>query len=261
MKTTDFLAMNSMMAVCLLTSISVMAQNDSMYIMRSGAVIGQYKLSEIDSIIFYRPGTGLTFQCGDALVINHLAGLVAPVNKTTTYGTVSNIPGEVDKCWIAGNLGSDHQATAIDDVSEASAGWYWQFNRKQGYRHDGSMPTPSWATPWIDETSDWQPVNDPCSLELGSPWRIPSSSEWQNVDLAGGWTNWNGPWVSGLQLHASGFIGYTDGSLNQRGATGAYWSSMQDSSWGGLHLHFDNFISETTFYYKAMGFNVRCVRE
>jgi hypothetical protein len=133
-------------------------------------------------------------------VINHLAGLVAPVNKTAMYGTVTNIPGGVDKCWIASNLGSDHQATAIDDASETSAGWYWQFNCKQGYRHNGSMLTPSWAIPWIDETSEWQPGNDPCSLELGSPWRIPSSSEWQNVDLAGGLTNWNGPWGSGLQF-------------------------------------------------------------
>lgn len=251
----------SLFLISLLTAGSVTGQNDSMYIMRSGAVIGQFKLAEIDSIVFYKPGPGTSFQCGDALVVSHVAGLVAPVNKSTTYSTVTNIPGEVDKCWITSNLGSDRQATAKDDASEASAGWYWQFNRKQGFRHDGLTLSPSWSITWIDEISDWLPGNDPCSLELGPTWRIPSFSEWQNIDLAGEWTNLNGPWNSDLKLHASGFIGYIDGSLNNRGLTGAYWSAMQNSSWGGDHLTFDNFICETTFYYKAMGFNVRCVTE
>ena len=31
------------------------AQNDTMYIMRQGSLIGQYKVTEVDSIIFYRP--------------------------------------------------------------------------------------------------------------------------------------------------------------------------------------------------------------
>lgn len=251
----------SLYIISLLTAGSVIGQNDSMYIMRSGAVIGQFNLAEIDSIIFYKPGSGASFHCGDALVVSHAAGLVAPVNKSTTYGTITNIPGEVDKCWITSNLGSDHQATGPDDASEASAGWYWQFNRKQGFRHDGTVPSPAWLTTWIEETSDWIPANDPCSLELGEPWRIPSLTEWHNVDLVGGWTNMTGPWNSDLKLHAAGFIGYFDGSLNNRGLTGAYWSAKQESSWGGLHLTFDMVISETTFYYKAMGFNVRCIRE
>ena len=251
----------SIVAIYLFTTGSVTGQNDSMYIMKSGVVIGQFKLTEIDSIIFYKPGPGPSFQCGDSLTISHVAGLVAPVDKTTSYGTVTNIPGEVNKCWITSNLGSDRQATSKDDASEPSAGWYWQFNRKQGFRHDGVTLSPSWTTTWIEELSDWLPANDPCSLELGSAWRIPSSSEWQNIDLAGEWTNLNGPWNSNLKLHASGFIGYFDGSLNNRGLAGAYWSAMQESSWGSFHLTFDNFVCETTFYYKAMGFNLRCIRE
>ncbi|MEI7897716.1 MAG: hypothetical protein WCJ26_11825, partial [bacterium] len=74
--------------------------------------------------------------CG-TMTINHVAGTTAPVTKTVTYGTVTNITGEPSKCWITSNLGADHQATAVNDGTEASAGWYWQFNRKQGYKHDG----------------------------------------------------------------------------------------------------------------------------
>lgn len=32
--------------------------------------------------------------CGSSITVNHLAGDVAPVDKTVTYGIVSNIPGE-----------------------------------------------------------------------------------------------------------------------------------------------------------------------
>ena len=84
-----------------------------------------------------------TFSLRFFLTINHVEGVVAPVTKTTTYGTVTNIPGELTKCWITSNLGSDQQATAVNDATEASAGWYWQFNRKQGYKHDGSTRTPN----------------------------------------------------------------------------------------------------------------------
>jgi hypothetical protein len=74
------------------------------------------------------------FTCGDTIFVNHVAGSVAPVSKIVTYGTVTNIPGETAKCWITQNLGASQQATAVNDATEASAGWYWQFNRKQGYK-------------------------------------------------------------------------------------------------------------------------------
>ena len=147
------------------------------------------ELAEGTSVI--NPGGG--FNCGGPFTITHLAaGGVAPVNKVVTYGTITNIPGELSKCWITSNLGADHQATAVDDATEASAGWYWQFDHKQGYKHDGSTRTPN--TGWIcsiDETSDWIAGYDPCALELGTSWRLPTYTEWNNVDASGNWTNWN----------------------------------------------------------------------
>jgi hypothetical protein len=143
------------------------------------------------------------YTCG-SININHGAGVVAPVTKTVTYGTVTNIPGEPTKCWITSNLGSDHQATAVDDATEASSGWYWQFNQKQGYKHDGTTRTPNsaWITS-INENLDWITANDPCALELGSAWRIPTYTEWNNVDANGSWTDLNDAWNSGLKLHAA----------------------------------------------------------
>jgi hypothetical protein len=176
------------------------------------------------------------FVCGGTLSINHAAGEVAPVTKTVNYGTVTNIPGETSKCWITSNLGADQQATAVNDATEASAGWYWQFNRKRGYKHDGTTLTPSWTITSIDENLDWLVANDPCALELGSGWRIPTSTEWTNVDASGNWTSWTGPWNSSLKMHAAGNLNNSDGSLNLRGSNGNYWSSSQNSATNGWYL-------------------------
>jgi hypothetical protein len=93
------------------------------------------------------------FTCGISFTIIHTAsGGIAPVDKTVTYGTVNNIPGEPAKCWITRNLGASQQATGPTDPTEASAGWYWQFNLKQGYKHDGTTRTP--ATTWIAGISE-----------------------------------------------------------------------------------------------------------
>ncbi len=208
--------------------------------------------------------TSSSFTCGSSLTINHLvSGGVAPVSKTVTYGTVTNIPGETSKCWITSNLGADHPATAKNDATEASAGWYWQFNRKQGFKHDGTTRTPNttWITS-ISENLDWQSSNDPCALELGSGWRIPSYTEWNNVYTTGGWTDWNGPWNSGLKMHAAGTLGYSDGSLSLRGSTGYYWSSTQYDASGGWHLAFSSYYSYMGSFTsgKAYGFTLRCLR-
>lgn len=203
-----------------------------------------------------------SWVCGSAITINHLAGAVAPIDKTVTYSTVTNIPGETAKCWITSNLGASRQATSVNDVTEASAGWYWQFNRQQGYKHDGATRTPNsaWITS-INESLDWQTTNDPCSLELGTGWRIPSSSEWTNIDASSNWTNWNGPYGSALKLHAAGFINYIGSPLYQRGSWGLYWSGTQLSTTNGWYLIFDSGNCGPTDGYKSHGFSLRCLKD
>jgi hypothetical protein len=206
---------------------------------------------------------GQALPCGSSFTKTHTAGNVAPVTKTVTYGTVTNIPGETAKCWITRNLGATQPPTTADDDTEASAGWYWQFNRKQGYKHTSTTRTPNtaWITT-ITEDSDWESANDPCSLLLGSAWRIPTKTEWVNVDAAGNWTNWNGPFNSGLQLHAAGLLYNNDGVLGLRGIDGDYWSSSQsDATNLGWVLIFTSSYSSTFETYKPYGFTARCVRD
>jgi hypothetical protein len=200
--------------------------------------------------------------CGSTFTINHAAGAAAPVAKTVTYGTAANIPGEINKCWITSNLGADHQATSVTDATEASAGWYWQFNRKQGFKHDGTTRTPgiTWISS-ISESSDWILANDPCASELGTGWRIPTLTEWTNVDASGNWTSYSGSWGSALKIHAAGSLGNSDGSLSSRGSYGDYWSNTQNSAGNGWFLFISSNLSAMYGNSKAYGFCVRCVRD
>ncbi|MCX6287190.1 MAG: hypothetical protein NTY96_08745 [Bacteroidetes bacterium] len=200
-------------------------------------------------------------NCGSFTISHVTSGGVAPVNKTVTYGTVTNIPGETSKCWITQNLGADHQATTVNDATEASGGWYWQFNRKQGYKHDGTTLTPSWTITSISENLNWQAVNDPCTLELGGSWRLPTYTEWANVDASGGWTDWNGPYNSGLKLHATGYLDSGTGMLIGRGIYGHNWSSTQAVATTAFNLTFNSTQSYAeSMSGKANGFGVRCIK-
>jgi hypothetical protein len=149
----------------------------------------------------------------------------------------------------------------VSDNTEASAGWYWQFNLQQGYKHDGTTRTPN--TTWIgsiNENTNWLASTDPCIIELGTGWRIPTSTEWYNVDNVGGWININGPWNSALKMHCAGYLNYTNALLTYRGTNGIYWSSTQHDTSQGKHLYF---FSNTCYVwqgYKSYGSNLRCLK-
>ena len=202
------------------------------------------------------------WSCGQPLSVTHTAGDIAPVNKTVAYGTVeTNLTGS-NQCWITQNLGSDHQAVSATDATEESAGWYWQFNHKQGYKHDGTTRTPN--TAWIssiDENSDWLTANDPCALLLGAGWRLPTSTEWTNADANGGWNNYNQTYASLLKLHAAGYLDYYDGRLLNRGSGGYDWSSAQDNSTNGWNLSYGSSVSDMYASSKAFGLSGRCLKD
>ncbi len=209
--------------------------------------------------------TTLTFYCGmSEIIINHLAtNGVAPVDKSASYGTVTSIPGEPTKCWITKNLGATNQPTSSSDGTEAAAGWYWQFNRKQGYMHDGTTRTP--ATAW-DATNDnlgatWVAANDPCTLELGIGWRIPTKSEWTNVDASGLWNGAGNSYTSGLKLHTAGQLNSADGSLSARATNGLYWSNLQQTSTNASILYMNSSNCYISGSVKANGLSVRCIKD
>jgi hypothetical protein len=171
--------------------------------------------------------------CAGSLTINHTIGTVAPETKSVTYGVVStNLSGST-KCWITRNLGATNQGSSATDNTDAAAGWYWQFNLKQGYKVG---PTPAWTVTDINQNSNWVAAQDPCTIELGAGWRIPTGTEWTNADANGSWANYTNAYSSVLKLHAGGLLRTSDGLLQNRGANGYFYSSTQNNDREGVYL-------------------------
>lgn len=90
---------------------------------------------------------------------------------------------------------------------------------------------------------------------------MPTYTEWNNVNSAGNWTSWLGPWNSGLKMHAAGYLIFNDGSLGYRGIFGSYWSNMQLNNTNSWFLSFFNSNSHMANYAKSFGYSVRCIRD
>ncbi len=214
---------------------------------------------EFDAFYDKAASLGITVT---SMTFTHVAGSVAPVTKTISYGTVNtDLGGTGTKCWITQNLGAARQATSVNDATEASAGWYWQFNKKQGYKHDGTTRTPNtaWITS-ISESSNWLVANDPCTLLLGSGWRIPTYTEWYNADS--GWSIGANAFASILKLHQAGYVAYSPaGALLESGSGGLYYSSTQYSSTWGWYLIFWDDYSGMGHQSKAIGQTLRCLKD
>ncbi|MFZ2192871.1 MAG: hypothetical protein WAV31_01390 [Candidatus Moraniibacteriota bacterium] len=205
-----------------------------------------------------------TWSCGLPLNVSHATtNGVAPVNKTVSYGTIlSNLSG-ASKCWITQNLGACPSAISATDNTEAASGWYWQFNRKQGYKYEGTTRTPaSWITS-APASGNWLSVNDPCTILLGTNWRIPTYTEWLNADTDGAWNSLISVYDSVLKLHAAGVLNATNGSLYFRGSSMNYWSNQAAGS-PTTYAHVLHAVSSScgfTSVEKTNGYTLRCIKD
>lgn len=192
----------------------------------------------------------------------------AKLYNERTYPTVqANWPGAGgDKLWLAVNLGATNRPETSVDDSPSSAGWYFQYNRKQAFYHNGTNITPSWTTNEIKEDSEWKLENDPCHLLLGGSWRLPTVEELRAflsapADQGGmGDGNRTSAFNSTLKLHAAGNLQSFNGDLQLRGESGNYWASDQFSKNRGEVLTFGQ-GSNTFAGNKAFGRSVRCIEE
>lgn len=217
----------------------------------------------------YSPSSGYsTISCGENITFTYNG-------ETVTYGTVTSQAG---KCWLDRNLGATRVATAYNDPS--AYGDFFQWGRLiDGHQIRTSTTTTTtysidnpdpyfiinnvnWRVPY--NNSLWQGLsgtNNPCP----SGFRLPTSTEWAAEINAGGWTNITSGYLSPLKLTAGGYRLYTTGGLSNVGSRGYYWTySRRSSTTGandqGYYLRISGTESYNSYYYRAYGLTVRCIR-
>jgi uncharacterized protein (TIGR02145 family) len=269
----------------------LMAQNDTMYIMKSGTVLGKYLTSEIDSIIFYNPVTA-------GLTVSDFDGNVYP---TVTIGT---------QTWMAENLRTTHYAdgTPIARVADTPGWdalavdsqaycWYDDDSTKNAGTY-GALYT--WAAAMngaASSAADLSGVQGVCP----AGWHLPSDAEWstmviylisngynydgtstgnkigKSVAASSHWTPSSGEGTVGntdypAYRNKSGFTGLPGGYRDQWGTCffigneSHWWSATEYSSMAGfvrsLFYYSIDFIQlPPSCYYKENGFSVRCLRD
>jgi len=177
-----------------------------------------------------------------------------------------------DVCWAYTNVTQPRTFAPKPDMYTE----LYQWNRLTAYSAADPL-TPAWNSP--DNTSIW--VINPCP----AGWRLPTVEEYQALHAAG--TSWAAAYAKGNDVagrfygpsHAScsfiaggsmagcifmpagGNRSDSNGSLNNQGNYGDYWSSSQVNTNNGYHLYFSFSESLATGNNpKGYGFTIRCVQ-
>ena len=166
----------------LLITLAVKAQNDTMYVMHSGKVLGIYKVSDVDSVIFYKP----------SVLDNTVIDVEGNIYKTVTLGS---------QVWMAENLrttrysngdliGTTNPVT-LNISGESTPKYQWPCNGDESKVASFGRIYTGYA---MLDSRNVCPIG----------WHVPSITEWntlQNYLIANGY-NYDGS-VSGNKLAKS----------------------------------------------------------
>src|SRR5690554_2066482 len=221
---------------------SVFAQNDTMYIMKSGAIAGQYNVNtEVDSVIFYKP----------------------TIEETTSGTFIDSRDGNEynwvqigDQVWMAENL-----------AYEPSSGNYWAYDNNNsnvetyGYLYDWETACDVCPDGWhLPTDAEWTELTDYLGENAGGKLKATGTIEagtglWYDPNT--GATNETGF----TALPGGDRYGY--GLFGGVGSTGYWWSatvSNTDYAWGRYVKYYDSNVGRYN-YNKELGFSVRCLRD
>lgn len=253
---------------------SVFAQNDTMYIMKSGAIVGQYNVNtEVDSVIFYKP----------------------TIEETTSGTFIDSRDGNEynwvqigDQVWMAENLAYLPSVNMVADGSEDAAGSYYYVYGYDGTNVADAKATDNYATygvlyNWTAAMNgEASSTTNPSGIQGVCPagWHLPSDAEWTElIDYLGGTsvaggklketgtTHWASPNTgatneTGFTALPGGYrINY--GAFGYIGLSGYWWSASEYNAtlawFRGLYSNLSNVYRD--YHYTEVGFSVRCVRD
>jgi len=239
---------------------SVFAQNDTMYIMKSGAIAGQYNVNtEVDSVIFYKP----TLEGN--ITVDSITDIDGNTYKTVTIGT---------QTWMAENLKVTkyNDGIAIPNVTDNTA---WRELTTGALCDYDNTPSNSET---YGKLYNWHAVNTGKLCPTG--WHVPSDAEWTELtdylggtSVAGGklketgTTHWASPNTGAT--NETGFTalpgGYrvSSGSFYYIGNYGYWWSATEygaNSAWY-RYVYYGNSYVNRYYNNKELGFSVRCLRD
>ena len=255
-------------------ALSVFAQNDTMYIMKSGAIAGQYNVNtEVDSVIFYKP----------------------TIEETTSGTFIDSRDGNEynwvqigDQVWMAENLAYLPSVNMVADGSEDAAGSYYYVYGYDGTNVADAKATDNYATYGV--LYNWTAAMDgeassttnPSGIQGVCPagWHLPSDAEWTELtdylggtSVAGGklketgTTHWASPNTGAT--NETGFTALPGGDRSSNGYFGSvgyygyWWSSTEDFTFDAWNrnLNFSSGDVSRINHLKKYGFSVRCVRD
>jgi uncharacterized protein (TIGR02145 family) len=256
------------------------AQNDTMYIMKSGAVIAKYNVNtQIDSVIFYQPQNLQVSDSKDSESDTFTDSRDGTVYKMVTIG---------DQVWMAENL--KYLPTVVPDAIGSGTEPYYYV-----YGYEGSDVSEAKATKnysdygvlynWTAAMGSSASSNaNPSNVQGACPdgWHLPSDAEWiQLSDFLGGLENagrhlketgtefWDGAGSSGSNEFGfsarPGGNRLVYGNIGSMGMYGSWWTATEseeysDQAWKLSMGYNFNYISRQD-YFKEAGYSVRCVKD
>lgn len=252
---------------------SVFAQNDTMYIMKSGAIVGQYNVNtEVDSVIFYKP-----------TIEESTNGTFTDARDGNQYNWVKI----GDQIWMAENLAYLPSVNMVADGSEDAAGSYYYVYGYNGTNVADAKATANYTTYGV--LYNWTAAMDgeassttnPSGIQGVCPagWHLPSDAEWTELtDYLGGTgaggklketgtTHWASPNTGAT--NETGFTalpgGYRlgNGTFDIIGDYGNWWSATESNASNAWYRSMNRKSSSVTSYFhsKEVGYSVRCVRD
>lgn len=248
------------------------AQNDSIYVMKDGIIIWEYKIADIDSIIFYKP----------VIEEELITGTFIDSRDNTEYSWVQI--GE--QIWMAENL--KYLPSVVGPGTGSNSEAYCYVYGYDGTSISAAKATENYATYGVlynwtaamngAESSDANPSGVQGICPDG--WHLPSDAEWTQLtdylggeDVAGGklkeagTTHWADP--NAGANNESGFtalpggLRYSNGGFYNIGGDGSWWSSTEGNTSNAWYrdLGYSNSDVNRDYDGKSVGFSVRCLRD